>query len=112
LGSSRPSLSFGTVIVRDFNAASPPNGIISYLTSRFGGNVSDRGIVSIRSKSGSSADSVPKNAVNLTMDSRFGPKSEPDQWICYDFKNRRVEVRHYAIPSQFNDSAGHIRSHG
>jgi hypothetical protein len=90
----------------DFKSGFPLEGIISNLSSRFGGNVSDLGIVSVTSKSTCSSNFLPKNAVDLTVDSKFGSQSEPNQWLCYDFKDRRVEVRHYSIRSQFDAGAG------
>jgi hypothetical protein len=95
-----------TGTVRDFDSNSPLDGIISHLTSRFGGNVSDLGIVSVTSKS-VNGDYEAKNAVDLTTDSKFGSSSPgEDEWLCYDFKARRVEVRHYSIRSQFNQGRG------
>jgi hypothetical protein len=91
----------------DFKSGFPLEGIIANLSSRFGGNVSDLGIVSVTSQSTYSSDFLPKNAVDLTADSKFGSQSWSNQWLCYDFKDRRVEVRHYSIRSQFNCRAGY-----
>jgi hypothetical protein len=91
-----------------FKPESPLEGIISYLPSRFNGNVSDGGIASVTSKSTSNDFYAVKNGVSLTATSRFSSKGEANQWLCYDFKDRRVEVRHYAIRSQFDgDSIGY-----
>jgi hypothetical protein len=89
----------------ELNPASPLSGIIANLTSRFGGNVSDLGIVSVTSKS-VHASYPPKNAVDLTADSKFLSQNAPDQWLCYDFLDRQVEVRNYSIRSQFDYGSG------
>jgi hypothetical protein len=71
-------------------------GIISYLTSQYGGNVSDQGIVNV---SGSTTCNswVAKNAVDLLSTSCFMSLNQPNQWLCYDFKNRKVRPTHYSI---------------
>jgi hypothetical protein len=77
-------------------SGSPLSGIIAYLTSQHGGNVSDRGIVNV---SGSTTYSsyIAKNAVDLLSTSYFQSLSQPNQWLCYDFKNRKVRPTHYSI---------------
>jgi hypothetical protein len=78
---------------------SPFEGMIAGLTSKHGGNVCDRGIVAI---SGSiyndSASNAARNAADLTNTSNyFNSKCESNQWLCYDFKNRKVRLTHYSI---------------
>jgi hypothetical protein len=93
-------------LVRNFKSNSPLDGIISYLTSRFGGNISDMGIVLVTSKSVYNPSFTARNAVDLMADSKFISASGGDQWLCYDFRDRRVEVRHSAIRSLFNGGLG------
>jgi hypothetical protein len=39
-----------------------------------------------------------RNVANLTNTSNiFHSKNEPNQWICYDFKNRKVRLPNYSI---------------
>jgi hypothetical protein len=75
---------------------SPLCGIISYLTSQHGGNVCDRGIVNV---SGSTiyGSRVAENAVDLLSISYFMSQNQPNQWLCYDFNNRKVRPTHYSI---------------
>jgi hypothetical protein len=77
------------------------DGIISYLTWKHGGNVHDKGIVTITSKSVINDD--PKYAVwnlaDLTSDSVFWSKNEPGQWVCLDFHEMRLRPTHYTIKS-------------
>jgi hypothetical protein len=88
------------------------HGIISYLTRKHGGNVHDKGIVTITSKSVISDDPkyAARNVADLTYDSDFCSKNESlssvfcsswerGQWICWDFRNLRVRPTHYTIKS-------------
>jgi hypothetical protein len=78
-------------------------GIISYLTRKHGGNVHDKGIVTITSKSVRNDQSwcAARNVADLTSDSSFLSKNEPGQWICWDFHEMRVRPTHYTIKSWF-----------
>jgi hypothetical protein len=79
--------------------AASKDGIISYLTKKHGGNVQDKGIVTITSKSIDGYPDLrgPKNVTDLTSDSRFCSQREPGQWICWDFLEMRVRPTHYTI---------------
>jgi uncharacterized coiled-coil protein SlyX len=74
-------------------------GIIFYLTRKHGGNVHDKGIVTITSKSVYEDDPVcdPRNVADLASDYEFSSKDEPGQWICWDFHEMRVRLTHYVI---------------
>jgi uncharacterized coiled-coil protein SlyX len=76
------------------------DGIISYLTRKHGGNVHDKGIVTITSKSVND-DDVPRNVADLTSHSSFWSNYEPGQWICWDFHEMRVRPTHYTIRSDY-----------
>jgi hypothetical protein len=71
-------------------------GIISYLTRKHGGNVDEKGIVTINSKS-VDRDCPVRNVADLTSDSEFCSKNEPGQWIRWDFHEMRVRPTHYTI---------------
>jgi hypothetical protein len=80
------------------------DGIISYLTRKHGGNVHDKGIVTITSKS--VASDHPSRPVRNVADfskafiaNAFLSQSEPDEWVCWDFHEMRVRRTHYAINS-------------
>jgi uncharacterized coiled-coil protein SlyX len=73
-------------------------GIISYLTRKHAGNVHDKGIVTITSKS-VVHDHDPRNVADLTSGNSSISKNEPDQWICWDFHEMRVRPTHYTIKS-------------
>jgi hypothetical protein len=74
------------------------DGILSDLTKKHGGNVHEKEIVTIASKSFSDNPSyAPRNVADLTSGSIFLSKNEPDQWVCWDFRERRVRPTHYTI---------------
>jgi hypothetical protein len=72
-------------------------GIISYLTTKHGGNVDEKGIVVITSKSVSDGSAAVRNAVDLTSDSFFLSQDAPGQWICWDFGELRIRLTAYTI---------------
>jgi hypothetical protein len=74
------------------------DGILSYLTRKHGGNVHDRRIVTITSKS------VDRNGArnytflaDLTTNMFFCSKDEPSQWVCWDFHGMCVRLTGYTI---------------
>jgi hypothetical protein len=75
------------------------DGIISYLTRTHGGNVHDKGIVTITSTSVRDDDHAVRNVADLTSDSWFYSKDELGQWICWDFHEMRVHPTDYTIIS-------------
>jgi hypothetical protein len=75
------------------------DGIISYLTRKHGGNVHDKGIVTITSKSvvtGNPKFAV-RNIADLASASRFFSKDEPRQWAYWDFREMLVHPTHYTM---------------
>jgi hypothetical protein len=75
------------------------DGIISYLTTKHGGNVHDKGVIEATASSALSAYPV-KNVADLqngTDASHFESRNEPNSWLCYDFKNMRITPTHYSI---------------
>jgi hypothetical protein len=73
-------------------------GIITGLTISCGGNVHERGLVSITDSSHDSDPYSGKVAADLgDANSYLQSNNSPDQWLCYDFKNSRVSPTHYSI---------------
>jgi hypothetical protein len=110
-----------------------PDGIIAHLTRECGGNVHDRHVVDITSGSfqketcganphSGAYDNDPncaaKNAADLETYSRFvsayrlkGIPHTRNNWICYDFKERRIMPTHYTIRTHDGDPGGsHLKS--
>ena len=92
-----------------YNASKPLDGMIAYLTRECGGNVHDKGVIAATS-SGVYYEHVPENAVDVWTDSYFASSNEPNSWICYDFKDRRVIPTSYSVRSYWNASGDHLKS--
>jgi hypothetical protein len=93
------------------NSNSKQDGIISYLTKRFGGHVIDRNIVSITASSIANPQSHPlRHVADFESQSCFYTKDEANSWICYDFKDMQIKVTHYSISSRRDGSSDHLRS--
>ena len=97
--------------------SSPLNGIISHLTRECGGNVDDKGIVSVTASTVQSEKYRPKYVVDFETEAYYasGPepllKNEASLWICYDFKERRVIPTSYSVKSHhFGPGHGHLKS--
>jgi hypothetical protein len=75
------------------------NGVISYLTKTHGGNVQDTGIVSITTKSRPFPVpfQAPRHVAYFNSINSIVSMDGPDQWICWDFLERRVRLTHYCI---------------
>jgi hypothetical protein len=72
------------------------DGIIRHLTNEYGGNVHEKGIVIITAKSCFWDDL--KNVADVTdAESNYFSLNEPDQWVCWDFHERRVRATHYTL---------------
>jgi hypothetical protein len=74
----------------------PLEGIIWELTRIHGGNVHERGIVNVTASS-VSGSYLAQNAVDLGQQNIFHSLNQPNQWLCYDFKDRRIELTDYSI---------------
>jgi hypothetical protein len=82
-------------------------GVISFLTARCNGNVSDKGVVVVTaSNQYNDTTCAAKNAVDLTASSFFGSHNQVNQWICYDFGDSRIKPTHYAIRSRYDARSG------
>jgi hypothetical protein len=67
-----------------------------------GGNVHDQGMVGV-SASSVWSDLLAQHAVDLDRDNYFGSCDRPNQWLCYDFKERRIQLANYSIAAHTND---------
>jgi hypothetical protein len=85
---------FRSILPSEGNTA---KGVISYLTEKHGGNVHDLNIVTLTASSG---DVATINVICETSElssTCFATTSAPNQWICYDFKNMRVQLTQYSL---------------
>jgi predicted nucleic acid-binding Zn-ribbon protein len=108
-----------------------PDGIIAYLTRKCGGNVHDRHVVEVSSGSfekeihGANPYSgawnngryhAAKNATDLEAGSVFfsayrgkGIPHARKNWVCYDFRERRIVPTHYTIRTNGRYSGSHLK---
>jgi hypothetical protein len=95
---SSPRLSSPPGRVFEMKSNSPFAGIIAGFTSSCGGNVHERGLVSITDSSHHSDPYRGKASSDLeNAKSYLQTDNSPGQWFCYDFKNSRVSLTHYSI---------------
>ena len=81
------------------------NQILKYLTEKFGGNVHTKHVVEITV---SSIWSGPvENIVKEDDNKWFGTYNEPDSWIKFDFKERKVLLDRYTLKT-VNDPKGSV----
>ena len=84
-----------TRITLVYDSLRPLEGVIAYLTGKYGGNVQEKGVVEVTAST--FCFCKPKNAAELGTDSCFFSKDDPDSWLCYDFKEWRVTPTSYSI---------------
>jgi hypothetical protein len=90
----------GTVHI-PLKAGHPKDGLLSYLTRKYGGNVHDGGQVTITTKSGSSDASFEVRHLADLDDgwAYFQSQNAPNQWVCWAFKGMRIRPTHYTVIS-------------
>jgi hypothetical protein len=74
-------------------------GIIAYLTKKHEGNVHEKGIITITSKSVSDdpTEALPRVADLTSRKCAGSTPDEPGQWLCWDFREMRVRPAHYTM---------------
>lgn len=90
------------------------NGIINYLTSKTGGNIHRNGTIKLtcdnKSSLSTSSEQPPESVLDLNTNNWFGAKSgSKDYWLCFDFKERKVEISSYTIQS-YSFKSGHLKN--
>jgi hypothetical protein len=103
--SSPPSASPASIVHSEYplKEAKSFDGIIAYLTQKHGGNVHEKGIVTITAKSLEGKYTVNPVA-DLASPGRLMTKNEPGQWVCWDFGKSRVTVKNYTVNACFLQS--------
>jgi hypothetical protein len=98
-----------------------PDGIIRHLTREWGANVADRNVgVTASGVYADDEENDPRNAADLDHESHFVStcrnanediRHERNNWICYDFRRRRILPTHYALRSCDEGPGGpHLKS--
>jgi hypothetical protein len=91
---------------------SPLKGIIHHLTLECGGNVADRGIVSITADRpcNDRRYNAAKNIADLEANSYFHCANAENMSVCYDFKNMKVVLTDYSIRSRYDTDVPNLKS--
>jgi hypothetical protein len=81
-------------------------GILWHLTTKHGGHVHEKGIVTITSKSfwAKNPRYRARNAADFAYDWFFLSEDEPGQWICWDFGELRIRPTHYTMKAHYPKS--------
>lgn len=83
-------------------------GIIDYLTKISNGNVHDNGTIVATSSSVYSNDYHPKFATDYNNHAKFFcTQNQPNSWICYDLKNRKIHPTFYTVRTRIDGDATH-----
>ena len=80
------------------------DGIMKYLTNETKGNIHDKGTIKITSNSIRKENEHPKNLVDYQIGSRYHSDNKGGAIICYDFKDKLVQVNAYTIKSNHNNN--------
>ena len=84
------------------------DGIVAYLTRKYYGLVSKKGIVDVSVSSLENSTAVGSNTLNYFTTSFFASASEQNAMITYDFKEHKIIPKSYSIRS--GRTGGHPRS--
>ena len=86
------------------------NYILKYLSEKFEGNVHTKNVVNITASSIDWSRPV-ENIVEDDNDKDFFTYNEPDSWIKFDFKERKVLLDHYTLKTWSGDeSCAHLKN--
>lgn len=85
------------------------NGIFKYLTEKTGGNIQENGTIKITSNSIGAGDL--KNLVDFQNNNYFKFKDISDSTICFDLKDKQIQITNYSIKSYADSTNGdHLKS--
>ena len=89
----------------NYNSSDEFNGIISHLKRKCGGNVHEKGVVNIK------ASSNGRNQCHQLVDygtiDVWHTKNEPNSWVSFDFKEKKVSLSSYTLKSHAYWDRGH-----
>jgi hypothetical protein len=91
---------FRSAKVIPFDSSQPFNGIISNLTNKHKGNLTDLGIVIATASSSDGSKWDAKWAIDHLSEKGFCSTNRSNQWFRLDFKNNSVYITHYSILSR------------
>jgi hypothetical protein len=93
-----------------FQSEKPLDGIIAHLTAKCKGNVHVNNVIEITANRRYNANMsyAEQNVADFGAPSLFHSANEPNQWICYDFRDMSVIPTHYSIGS---NQDGRVNGH-
>ncbi|KAK8839726.1 hypothetical protein M9Y10_031431 [Tritrichomonas musculus] len=98
---NKPSSESARVFSFDGQECNRLNGIINFLAKEAGGNVHEKGVVSVTASSELKSSLCAKNVVDFDdIESRLCTNDEENSWLKYDFKELKVRPTHYSIRSK------------
>ena len=92
-----------------FNSLQPLNGITKYLSKIAGGNAHLKGLIKISGSSswGTSEPNMLYQIIDNDLIFWRGTRNDPNAWIQFDFKERKIELSAYTIETFNWDPNGH-----
>jgi hypothetical protein len=98
------SIRFGKISeIFEFSEGNEFHGILDHLSKSCGGNVHEKRIVDI-SSSGDDCGKCWEVASGDRLDYWYS-EDAPNSWICFDFKDKRVQLESYALKSGSNGNS-------
>lgn len=92
----------GNIIVLEYEEGKELNGIMRHLVNETGGNIHDNRTIEITSNS-IYGDNYPKNLVDYQNEkNRYHSLDDGKAFICFDFKDKTVNLTSYQIKSNWN----------
>ena len=86
-------------------------GIINYLCLQTGGNIYDNKTIDITADSIISDTYHPKNLIDYENDNYYQVNNSPKAEICFDFKDKSVQLSSYSIKSGYTtENVRHLRN--
>ena len=82
----------------NYNSSDQFNGIISHLKRECGGNVHVKGVVNI--KASSNYSNQCHQLVDYGTIEDWWTKDEPNSWVSFDFKEKKVSLSSYTLKSR------------
>ena len=89
----------------NYNSSNQFNGIISHLKRACGGNVHVKGVVNI--KASSNRWNECHQLVDYGTIGLWGSNDEPNSWVSFDFKEKKISLSSYTLKSRIDADCLH-----
>lgn len=106
----------GKIIHKEHQSGNEFNGLLRYLSENSNGNIHDNGTVNITSNSIYDNNNIchPKNLVdyqNIKSNYYYSKYDISDGYVCFDFKERRIQLSSYSIKTYLDGQNGrHLKN--